>query len=127
MAWIKQRWVVGGAIAVGVLLLISEHSNQTFTSGGTGIFGGTGITGNTGVSGDTGTSVSGARPCTVTITADLLNARSSPDGNASVVDTYRKGEVVSADRTTRNGFRQLAPGRWVAQEFLEPTAGSDCG
>ncbi len=123
MAWTKQRWVVGGAIAVGALLLLSEHSNQSFTSGDTSIIGGDTSTG-----GDAGTGVtSGARPCTVTITADVLNARSSPDGNARVVDTYRKGEVVSADRTTSNGFRELAPGRWVTAEFLEPTPGSDCG
>jgi hypothetical protein len=63
----------------------------------------------------------------VTVTADVLNARSSPDGDAPVVDTYRKGEVVSANRTTRNGFRELAPDRWAAAEFLDPTPGSDCG
>jgi hypothetical protein len=61
------------------------------------------------------------------VTADALNARSSPDGNAPVVDTYHRGEVVSADRTITNGFRQLAPGRWVAAEFVDPTPGSNCG
>jgi hypothetical protein len=106
MAFTKQRWVIGGVVAVAILLLFSEHSKQT-TSG----------TSSTGAS----------RSCTVTVTADVLNARSSPDGNAEVVDTYRKGEVVSADRTTQNGFRQLRPGRWVAQEFVQPTPGSDCG
>jgi hypothetical protein len=119
VAWTKQRYVVGGVIAVGVLLLISEHGNQPISGW------------DTGTSGNSSTSVpsvpGGARPCTVTVTADQLNARSSPDGNAPVVDTYRRGEVVSADRTTTNGFRQLVPGRWVAQEFVEPTAGSDCG
>jgi hypothetical protein len=116
VAWTKQRYVVGGVIAVGVLLLISEHGNQPLSSW------------DTGTSGGSSTSVpSGARPCTVTVTADLLNARSSPDGNAPVVETYSRGEVMSADRTTTNGFRQLAPGRWVAQEFVEPTPGSDCG
>jgi hypothetical protein len=53
--------------------------------------------------------------------------RSSPDGNAPVVDTFAKGAVVSADRITRNGFRQLGSNRWAAQEFLNPTADSDCG
>jgi hypothetical protein len=119
VAWTKQRYVVGGVIAVGVLLLISEHGNQPLSGW------------DPGTSGNSSTSVpsipSGARPCTVTVTADLLNARSSPDGNAPVVETYRRGEVVSADRTTTNGFRQLAPDHWVAQEFVEPTAGSDCG
>ncbi len=92
---------------MGVLLLISEHSRNN-------------------PGGSTSTS-NGARPCTVTVIADLLNVRSSPDGNAPVVDTFDKGAVVSADRITRNGFRQLGPDRWAAQDFLDPTADSDCG
>ncbi len=104
MASTTRKLVIGGVLVVAALLLISERTKST--SGGT----------------DTG----GARPCTVTVTADVLNARSSPDGNAPVVDTYRKGQVVSADRTTRNGFRQLSPDRWAAQEFLDPTPDSDC-
>jgi hypothetical protein len=109
VATATEKLVIGGAVVLGVLLLVSEHNNQS-SSGSTAT-----------------SSTSGARPCTVTVTADVLNARSSPDGNAEVVDTYRKGEVVSADRITRNGFRQLRPDRWVAQEFLVPTPGSDCG
>ena len=93
---------------VVILLLISEHENRS-TSGGSS----TSTTG-------------GTRPCTVMVTADILNARSSPDGDAPVVDTYHKGEVVSADRTTRNGFRQLAPDRWVAADYVDPTPDSDC-
>jgi hypothetical protein len=98
-----QRWIIVGVVLAGILLLISEHNGNS-------------------ISGSTGT-----RPCTVTVTADLLNVRSSPDGNAPVVDTFAKGAVVSADRTTSNGFRQLGPNRWAAQEFLDPTADSDCG
>jgi hypothetical protein len=94
-------------VLVGVLLLISEHNRNN-------------------PGGSTSTS-NGARPCTVTVTANLLNVRSSPDGNAPVVDTFDKGAVVSADRITRNGFRQLGPDRWAAQDFLDPTADSDCG
>ena len=101
-----KHWVIGGAVAVGILLLISEHGSRS-TSGSS--------------------TTTGNGPCTVTVTADVLNARSSPDGDAPVVDTYRKGEVVSANRTTRNGFRELAPDRWAAAEFLDPTPGSDCG
>jgi hypothetical protein len=104
-----KQWIIGGAVVLGIVLLISEHENRS-TSGG----GSTSTTGGTG-------------PCTVMVTADVLSARSSPDGDAPVVDTYRKGEVVSADRTTRNGFRQLAPDRWAAAEFLDPTPGSNCG
>ncbi len=106
MASTTRKFVIGGVLVAAVLLLISERTKST--SGGTDA-GGTG------------------GPCTVTVTADVLNARSSPDGDAPVMDTYRKGQVVSADRTTRNGFRQLSPDRWAAQEFLEPTPDSDCG
>jgi hypothetical protein len=103
-----QKIVIGGILVVGVLLLVSERTSQS-SGGGTGTDG-----------------TSGARPCTVTVTADVLNARSNPDGDAPVVETYRKGQIISADRTTRNGFRQLRPDRWAAQEFLEPTSDSDC-
>jgi hypothetical protein len=97
-------------VVAGVLLLISERSSR---NDGDGISG-TNVTG-------------GSRPCTVTVTADSLNVRSIPDGGASVVQIYNKGAVVSAERVTRNGFRQLGPDRWAAQEFLNPTPGSDCG
>jgi hypothetical protein len=104
-----KRWAIGIAVVLGIVLLISEHESRS-TGGG----------GSTTTAGGTG-------PCTVMVTADFLNARSRPDGDAPVVDTYHKGDVVSADRTTRNGFRQLAPDRWAAAEFLDPTPGSDCG
>jgi hypothetical protein len=107
VATTTQRWVIAGAVVVGVLLLVSEHGSTS-----------------TGGNNSTG---AGTRPCTMTVTADSLNVRFSPDGNASVVQTFGKGAVVSADRTIRNGFRQLGPDRWAAQEFLDPTPGSDCG
>ena len=93
---------------MGIILLIAAHNSQTPL--GTSVTGG-GATG----------------PCTVTVTADLLNVRSSPDSDASVVQTYSRGEVISADRTIRNDFRQLGPDRWAAREFLNPMPGSDCG
>jgi uncharacterized protein YgiM (DUF1202 family) len=108
VATTTQKWVGGGAVVLAIVLLYSAHDSQT-TNGG----------------GGTGTGTSG--PCTVTVTADVLNVRSSPDNNALVVQTYSKGEVVSADRTVQNGFRQLGPGRWAAREYLAPRPGSDCG
>ncbi|MGH3684317.1 MAG: SH3 domain-containing protein [Pseudonocardiaceae bacterium] len=102
----RKHWIIGGAVVVGVLLLVSEQDRQT----GGGIRG----TGSLG-------------PCTVTVTADSLNVRSLPDDGASVVQIYGKGAVVSADRAISNGFRQLGPGRWAARDFLDPTPGSDCG
>lgn len=62
----------------------------------------------------------------VTVTADSLNVRSRPENDASVVETFGKGAVVSADRTIRNGYRQLGPSRWAARDYLDPTPGSDC-
>lgn len=99
-----KRWIIGVGVVLAIFLLYSEHERESAST----------ITGN-------------PRPCTVMVTADALNARSSPDADAPVVDTYHRGEVVSANRTISNGFRQLAPGRWVAAEFVEPTPGSDCG
>ncbi|HZS19881.1 MAG TPA: SH3 domain-containing protein [Pseudonocardiaceae bacterium] len=107
MAWKvskPKRWIIGVLAVLAILLLYSEHERE-----------------------NTSTATGSTQPCTVMVTADALNARSSPDGNAPVVDTYHRGEVVSADRTITNGFRQLAPGRWVAAEFVDPTPGSNCG
>ena len=104
-----KRWAIGIAVVLGVLLLISEHESRSTGGGGST------------------TTAGGVGPCTVMVTADVLNARSRPDGDAPVVETYRQGDVVSADRTTRNGFRQLGPDRWAAADFLDPTPGSDCG
>jgi hypothetical protein len=98
-------------VVLGIVLLITAHNNETPSGGAT----------------SSSTAAGASRPCTVTVTADRLSVRSSPDGNASVVTTYRKGAVVSADRTVRNGFRQLQPGYWAAQAYLDPTWDSDCG
>jgi hypothetical protein len=105
-----QKWFAGGAVVLAALLLISHNSQSTI-----------GTT-------DRGTSGSGSSsPCTVKVTVDLLDVRSNPDYSASVVDTFHLGQVVAAERTIRNGFRQLGPSRWVAREYLDPTPGSDCG
>jgi hypothetical protein len=107
-----QRWVIGGAVVVGILLLISEHNNDTSVTNSTS-------------GAITGSAV--AWPCTVTVTAEALYVRSDPDYNASVVDTLSRGAVVAADRTVRNGFRQLGSNRWARQEYLVPASGNDCG
>jgi hypothetical protein len=110
VATTRKQWVIGGAVVLGIVLLVSAHNSEP-PSGTT----------------SSSTAAGASRPCMVTVTADQLSVRSSPDGNASVVKTYSKGAVVSADRTTRNGFRQLQPGYWAAQEYLNPTPDSDCG
>jgi hypothetical protein len=95
-------------VVVGVLLLISEHNGQT-----------------TSESSSTGTSAS--RPCMVKIMTDNAPMRSGPDLNDSILHTLPAGAVIQADRITRNGFRQIVPNRWVAQQYLDPVPGSDCG
>lgn len=98
-----KKWVIGGAVVLGVFLLFAAHNNEN-SSG-----------------------VGASRSCMVTVTADMLNVRSNPDSDASVVQTYHRGDVVAADRTIRNGYRQLAPDQWAMQDYLAPTPGSDCG
>ncbi|HVE97147.1 MAG TPA: SH3 domain-containing protein [Pseudonocardiaceae bacterium] len=64
--------------------------------------------------------------CTMRVIADSLNVRSGPDSRDPVVETLAADAVVSANLTTRNGFRELGPDRWAAQLYLEPMPGGDC-
>ena len=100
MAGKPKRWqlILGGAVVIGVIVL---------TSPGDGADGGSG-------------------PCTMRVTADSLNVRSGPDSRDPVVDTLAADAVVSANVTTRNGYRELGPDRWAAQLYLEPMPDSDC-
>lgn len=95
----RWQWIVGGAVVAGVIVLSSEHI------GGVG----------------------GSRPCTMKVTVETLDVRSGPDSREPVVETLAADAVVPADRTTRNGFRQLGPNRWAAQLYLDPVPGSNCG
>ncbi|MGH3897375.1 MAG: SH3 domain-containing protein [Pseudonocardiaceae bacterium] len=96
----RWRWLVGGAVVVSVVVL------------------------STGRNPDPG--ASGSLSCTVKVTADTLNVRSGPDSRNPVVGVLAAGEVIPADPTISNGFRQLGPNRWAAQLYLEPTSGSNC-
>ncbi|MGH3816057.1 MAG: SH3 domain-containing protein [Pseudonocardiaceae bacterium] len=93
----RWRWIVGAAVVLAVIVLSTGQERET----------------------------DGSRPCTMRVT-DALNVRSGPGSSDPVVDTLAEGEVVSADPTIRNGYRQLGPGRWAAQQYLEPTSGSNC-
>ncbi|MGH3827178.1 MAG: SH3 domain-containing protein [Pseudonocardiaceae bacterium] len=104
----RQHWYIGGGVAVAILLLVAAHNSQDPLQASV-------------------PGASGTGSCRVTVTADSLNVRSGPDSFASVVQTYRMGEVISADRTVLNDYRQLGPDRWAAQEYLDPTPGSNCG
>jgi uncharacterized protein YgiM (DUF1202 family) len=106
----RRLWILGAGVVLAVLVLASQRD---------GGFGGGKYVGPDGVS--------TVGPCTVKVTADTLNVRFGPDDNSRVVDTVTGGAKISADRTVRNGFRQLGANRWAAQRFLEPVAGSNCG
>ena len=94
----RWQWIVGAAAVIGVIVL------------STGRYGGDGASG----------------PCSMRVTVDNLNVRSGPDSRDPVVETLAADAVVSADPTISNGYRQLGPGRWAAQLYLEPMPGSDC-
>ena len=77
---------------------------------------------------NTGKQASGASAtgCKVTVTADVLNARESADGNAKVVGKYLRDAQFDALPGVQNGFRKVADAKWVAAEFTQPVAGSAC-
>jgi hypothetical protein len=67
-----------------------------------------------------------ATGCKVTVTADVLNARETADGNAKVVGKYLRDAQFDAIPGVQNGFRKVADDKWVAAAFTEPVAGSAC-
>lgn len=105
----RKLWILGIGVLLAVLVLASQRDGGVggggFGPGGVGAVG----------------------PCTVKVTADTLNVRSGPDDSRPVVDTVSGGAKISADRTIRNGFRQLGANRWAAQQYLELVAGDNCG
>jgi hypothetical protein len=67
-----------------------------------------------------------ATGCKVTVTADVLNARETADGNAKIVGKYLRDAQFDALPGVQNGFRKVADAKWVAAAFTEPVAGSAC-
>lgn len=68
-------------------------------------------------------STSGTQRCTVTVTADVLNVRAGPGIEHPTVGRLSRNVVVDAQSETSGGFRKLTDGRWVAEEFVRPSAG----
>ncbi|WIX79864.1 SH3 domain-containing protein [Amycolatopsis carbonis] len=64
--------------------------------------------------------------CKVTVTADVLNARETPDGNGKIVGKYLNGAEFDAMPVQQNGFREVAKDKWVASSFVKPLEGSKC-
>jgi hypothetical protein len=68
--------------------------------------------------------VANGRPCLVQVSADVLNVRSGPDSNASVVEKLANGATVAATTTVRGGYRELAANHWAATQFLKTFSGN---
>jgi len=66
----------------------------------------------------------GSGQCTVQVSADLLNVRSSPDGNAAVVEKLGGGATVAATKTVQGGYRELSTDHWAATQFLKTVSGN---
>ncbi|MEV4600191.1 SH3 domain-containing protein [Amycolatopsis sp. NPDC049253] len=64
--------------------------------------------------------------CKVAVTADVLNARETPDGNGKIVGKYLNGAQFDALPVQQNGFRKVSEGKWVASSFVKPLDGSKC-
>lgn len=86
------------------------------------------ILGNAGrMPGDGGGSTGSDGPgCEFTVSADVLNVRSSPSTNAKIVGKVTEEATVAARPTVRNGFRKLQRPGWVAEEFLTPVDDASC-
>lgn len=83
--------------------------------------------GNPAKGGDGGGSTGGNEPgCAFTVSADVLNVRSAPSTRSKVVGKVVEDDEVQAEPTVRNGFRELADGGWVSEEFLAPVDGASC-
>ena len=94
----RRLWIlIGSAVAIGLILLSSVPDRE---AGGL---------------------------CLVKVTADKAPVRSGPDTNDSV-GVLPVGLVIQIDRTSRsNGFREVLPKGWVAEQHLDPMPGSNCG
>lgn len=106
---IPKRALFIAAVLVGVAL-IYIMGNADPRAGGNG-------------GGSTGGDTAG---CQFSVTADVLNVRSSPSTRAKIVDKVTEEQTVDAEPTVRNGFRKLAEQGWVAEEFLTPVDDASC-
>ncbi|AHI01408.1 hypothetical protein GCM10010174_09910 [Kutzneria viridogrisea] len=92
--------VVGGVGAVAVLYLISGNKGAGAAPGGP--------------------------QCQYQVTADALNVRSGPGTGNRIVDSYRHGAEITADRLAQNGWRRVDDTHWVSNDYLTPAPGKSC-
>lgn len=68
----------------------------------------------------------GTSGCQLEVTAEVLNVRTGPALETATVEVLQQGAVVDGTAVVTDGYRQLEDGRWVADEYVTPTSGSDC-
>lgn len=105
----KRMWIVLGILVVVVVVFVIQSKNNP----------------NSGSSNSGGTT-SGSGQCQLkVVNADVLNIRSTPDGNGPVVGKLNSGQVTSATKTVQGGYRELNTNQWVSTQFVTPVSG-DC-
>ncbi len=100
MAISKRNLLIGGGVALIVVIYLSGQDKESSATGSTG--------------------------CQVVVTADVLNARDVPGGQ-KIVGKYVKDAKVDALPVVENGFRKIAEGKWVSAQYATPVEGSQCG
>jgi hypothetical protein len=103
----KRTLIIGGALAAVLVLYVLGSKQQPGAA--------------------TGSPTANTSQCRVSVTADVLNVRSTPALDAAVVGKLAKGQESDADKVVQNGFRKLSENRWVSSDFVKPVAGRDCG
>jgi hypothetical protein len=108
--WSGKRTLVTAALLIGVLWLYAMGSEKRNGEGAEGS--------------DTSTNTA---QCRVEATVDGLNIRSAPAlSPGNVVGELNRGDQSNAVKVVQNGFRKLAEGRWVSDEFAKPIDGANC-
>lgn len=103
--------IAAALLAVGIIYVL----HQTGKAGG--------IDG----SADGAAALMGGSGCQVTVTADVLNVRATPDEHGQIVGKFNRNAKTGAQPVVQNGFRKLADNKWVAAQYAQPVAGSNCG
>ncbi|HWC83987.1 MAG TPA: SH3 domain-containing protein [Pseudonocardiaceae bacterium] len=96
----KRTLVILGLLVVVVIIFVARGGKNSSAQGGS------------------------SGQCQVQVVADVLNVRSSPDGNASVVQKLSSGTTVGASSTVQAGYRELSDGHWAATQFLKNVSGN---
>lgn len=106
---IPKRALIVAAVLVGIALIYILGNAEQKRGADPGSTGGDGGPG-----------------CRFTVSADVLNVRSSPSTQAKILGKVHEDDTVDAQPTVRNGFRKLADQGWVAEEYLTPLDGASC-